>query len=150
MSGNDEQEITHILARGKSIKSLVHRVNSLKILQTILLKCLPENVSHHCQVANITEGQLVIMVDSANWATQIRFNMGDLLQKLRQHAPLYSLKHISCIVRPPVGPAIRPTNVRTVAKMTPNTAQLIVEAAEAIADPKLKQQLISIAKNIKR
>lgn len=53
----------------------------------------------HCQVANLRSGCLVIMTDSAAWATRLRYTFPDLLSRLRFETRLFNVTSLQCVVQ---------------------------------------------------
>ncbi|MDR3492025.1 MAG: DciA family protein [Gammaproteobacteria bacterium] len=149
MSQSSQQAITHVLQQdSKLLNTLLAKIHQLNSLQQLLCESLDAKLAQHCQIANLENGSLIILTDSAIWATQIRFQAGDLLAKLRLHPLLHHLKNISCITRPaPVKqqePAVKP-----MPRLSTHTAELIKNSADTIQHDKLKTALNKIAQHIK-
>ena len=149
MSHDSQQAITHVLQQdSKVLDALMLKLKQLKQLQQILSEYLDSKLINHCQVANLDNGCLIILTDSALWATQFRFQIPDLLAKLRQHPQLYHLKHIYCKIRPA-------QNVRRIpeaseppmSRLSLETSQMILDTASTIKHDKLKTIMQKIAKN---
>ncbi len=91
----------HILNNdGKVLQAILARVAELKQLNTLFAEHLEPVLAKHCQVVNIDQGCLIVIVDNGSWATQLRFQIPNVLSKLRNHAHLQNLKGIICKTRP--------------------------------------------------
>jgi hypothetical protein len=91
----------------------------------------------HCQVMNWRQGCLTVRVDSAAWATRLRFLTPQLLVSLR--TDLKELKEICYRVRPieVITPHIyweKPT-------LSAESAELLSAVAECVTDLRLKKAL---------
>ena len=87
------------LLTGNSLKHLVSKAKQITAADEALQAFLPGDLAAHCHVMNITENALVIKVDSAAWATQLRYLTPDLLIAL-QRAKMGTLTTIRYRVRP--------------------------------------------------
>jgi hypothetical protein len=149
MTQDSQQAITHVLQQdSKVLETLLFKLKQLKQLQQIVAEYLEPKLSTHCQVANLTSNCLIIITDSAIWATQFRFQIPSLLPKLQQHPQFYYLKNILCKIRlatteqggrEPVQPVIE--------RLSSETAQIILDAAKLIKHSPLKNIMQKIAKN---
>ncbi len=150
MSQSSQQAITHVLQQdSKLLNTLLAKIQQLNSLQQLLSDALDVKLAKHCQVANLENGSLIVLTDSAIWATQLRFQTGDLLAKLRQHPLLYHLKNISCITRParvmPIQPVAIPMRLLSL-----HTSELIKNAANTIQHSKLKKAMNKIAEHVRK
>src|SRR5438874_1529807 len=82
-------------------------------LQTVfakihLLEELHRKVQHHldpalqpyCKIANLVEGKLILVVANGSVATQLRFQIAELLRKFQQDPGLKHIVSIEIKVRP--------------------------------------------------
>jgi hypothetical protein len=152
MSHDSQQAITHVLQQdSKVLDALMQKLKQHKQLQQILTEYLDAKLITHCQVANLDNGCLIILTDSALWATQFRFQIPDLLAKLRQHPQLYHLKHIYCKIRPAQHiRRIPEIDQAPMPRLSLETAQMILETADTIKHDKLKTIMQKIAQNTRK
>ena len=100
----------------------------------------------HCQVANLENNHLVVITDSALWATQFRFQIAALLVKLQQHPELSHLKNISCKIRPSIKNQIpEAPETESMPRLSLQTAEMILTAAKTVHHEGLKAILQKIA-----
>lgn len=91
---NDPIPVQKVLNAQNTLKSLLNKANTLRTIEQQLQKLLPKEISAHCQVMNLTNNTLVLGVDSAAWATTLRFIEKELLNQLRLLDVLKNLKGI--------------------------------------------------------
>lgn len=68
-------------------------------LDVILKQYLEPSLVKHCQVAHYANGRLAIAVSNAVWATQLRYQVPDLLALLRNLEQFRALRTIHVFVR---------------------------------------------------
>jgi hypothetical protein len=67
------------------LAGLVDRARYLRQIDAAVRAALPDSLSAHAQVANLHEDGLLVMVtDSAAWATRLRYQRQKILQTLRR------------------------------------------------------------------
>lgn len=140
----------HILEHdNKMLKSLVDHLHELQEFNVLLSQHLPTEIVKHCQVVKFEKNCLFVMVDNGHWATQLRFNIPDLMNSLREIPKLKNLNGIICKTRPQasVGRSSHAVKTRKVATMSPDTAADVLEIAKSIKDDKIRKILERIAGN---
>ena len=134
------------LLRGdnKTVASLLDRVKFLKRLDLMVHRRLPAPLSDHASVANYAEDTLILHVDSAAWATQLRFTTPSLMAGLRQERPLRSLRRVVVKVRPQqVTPPLRIHRPQ----MSTKTSLILNELADSTNNGPLQQALRRLARH---
>lgn len=131
----------HILKHeGNTLGNLLKKVDQLNEFNRIFAQYLEPPIAAHCKVANVQNNCLIVIVDSGNWATQLRFHIPDLLAKLRAHPHMHALKSICCKTRP--NPELdkprKKRRVRTMKRICESAAIRTIEAADGIQDEKLR------------
>lgn len=81
------------------LASLVHNLNRINRLNQSLKVILPPPMGDHCQIAHIKENQLVLAVDSGEWASRLRYEKLTLLSYLRNNG-FAMISGIDIIVSP--------------------------------------------------
>lgn len=142
----------HILKNdGKTLKGLFQKVDQLREFNDIFAQYAEPGIVSHCKIANLQNNCLIVIVDSGNWATQLRFQIPDLLAKMRQHPCLAGLKAICCKTRP--DPAFeKPRKKQSkgpMKQMSLATSEMILKSAKTIEDKKVREILVRIAGRIK-
>lgn len=102
MTKKPEQSVHTILAKGQGpLGYVLAKVEQLRTLNQQIQTLLRPELAQHCQVANLRDGCLILQVDNAAWATQLRFEQTELLSKLRKQPALAGLASIKIQVRAP-------------------------------------------------
>lgn len=83
-----------------NLNDIFKKLHQIESLQTLWLSFVPENLRAYTKVANYRDDCLIIAVASAVWATELRFNVPNLLETLRKAGNLYQLRSISYFVDP--------------------------------------------------
>ena len=129
------------------------KIRKLNEINEKVLAILDPALKRHCQVANIVGNKLILLTTNSSIATQIRFQSPDLLNKLHKISSLSHIKEIQAKVGIP--PRLELRNLpkdkepHQVARLSLETAELILEFAQSLDDPKLKEVMERIAKNVK-
>jgi len=81
------------------LQKILQKAEEIAALDTCLSEFLEPELAKHCAVANLRENCLIIVCDSATWATHLRYATPDLLQQLRRKKQFYQLRSIEHYVR---------------------------------------------------
>ena len=81
------------------LASLVHNINRINRLNQSLKVNLPSPLADHCVIAHIKDNQLVLAVDSGEWASRLRYEKLTLLSNLRNNG-FANITGIDIIVNP--------------------------------------------------
>lgn len=61
-------------------------------------RLLPSELGQHCKIADISSGQLKVVVDSPSYANELRWCSSELLEELRRQCPRAQIKRIKFTV----------------------------------------------------
>lgn len=86
--------IKQILTANKNITKLIKKSSSLQNLNRLFQEILNNDLSKHCQIAEKTKDSLVIVVDNASWATNLRYTIPDIIKTLRTQPEFKGLQNI--------------------------------------------------------
>ena len=78
----------------KQLSDLCQRSMQLEELSAKIIKLLPNMLAMECQVGSFNKGCLVLTTTSATWASQLRYSIPELRDKLRE-AGMYQLSSIT-------------------------------------------------------
>ncbi|HLB42613.1 MAG TPA: DciA family protein [Gammaproteobacteria bacterium] len=132
----------------QELKPLYDKIKKLGQLAQKILIYLDSHLIKYCQVANEENGHLIILVENAAIATQLRFQTDNLLTKFKQDPILKHIKKIDYKVRPPAyTPIPYPYKTQKPLLLSPGTAELIKNIALTIKDPSLRNIMENIAKH---
>lgn len=66
----------------------------LESLNSLVKTFLPSHLTNYCNVGSFIRGSLTLTIPNANWATELRYLIPELRDKLRKDAGLYQLTGI--------------------------------------------------------
>ena len=84
-----------------SLNRILARAKGLQQLEKRLLQCLDIEAATHCRLLNIEQGECVLGVDSAAWASRLRYQLPNLLECARRLEGLSGLSHIRLSLQEP-------------------------------------------------
>ena len=124
---------------------ICQRTVLLEELNSKLRGYLPTTLQEHCHVGSFNKGCLVIIASDPVWASQLRYSLPELRDKLRSEAGIYQLSSIKVTI------AITEATHSTQRLTTPPLSTKACEAINAGGDqcnyPPLKQALHQLARN---
>lgn len=135
----------------RDLQFVFTKLKQLEILNQRVATYLDDNIAKYCQVANLAEKRLTLIVANGSIATQIRFQSLDLLKKFKQDAMLRHIQDIQCKVRP--AQTATHTSYRknkNMPALSQETAEIVSDIAESIEDPALREIMIKIASKIRK
>jgi hypothetical protein len=135
--------VDRLLGRG-SLAPLLQRTAELRHATDLLRARLGTPLGDHCQVANWRDDTLVVQVDSAAWASRLRFLAPKILAALSETQGCIGLRKLKVIVRPlhhePGN--TRPRHFRLSAR----SALLLRDIGESTADAALRETLLRLSR----
>ena len=104
---------------------------------------LPPDLRAHCSGATTVGGQLLLFTESSVWATRLRYQQRDLIDRLRAHAylPISAVRIQVALPVQTLSPARHPL------ELSHANATTIQKAATAIGDSDLRAALQRLAKH---
>lgn len=142
-AGRPVRELLH--AKAPLLGPLVAHSRRIVHIEYLIHRQLEPDLAHHCRVANLRRGVLVIQVDSPAWATRLRYRLPALQAVLAALPELQPLETIRLKVAPQGVPAapVRPTPA-----VLPDAAAVALgQTAAGIDDPDLKAALLRLARH---
>ena len=130
---------------------IFNKVKKLMELNKLILPHLPAYIRDDCQVANIIDKTLILMTSKASAFSQVRFMSQEILQKIKQYPLGKDIKDIQFKVRPSLSNSSTQTDIKqkNMALLSPDTANIVKETADTIADPTLQAIMRRIAERKK-
>ncbi len=130
---------------------VLSKVKRLAELQQHLSTYIDAKIWKYCQVGNLAENRLTLIVANGSIATQLRFQTAELLQRFSKDKSLKHIRMIECKVRPVQSQPSRMANTpdKHMPMLSPTVAEIIKDAAESLDDPALKEIMERIAKRSK-
>ncbi len=136
----------------KIIQCLNHQLNDI-LQRTLLIEeiniklisYLPDNLKTHCYAGSFNRGNLVIVASDPVWASQLRYSLPELRDKLRAEAGIYQLSSIKVIVA--IVEKITPQTFSNKITLTNNARAIISQSGDECTYLPLKNALHQLAKN---
>ena len=129
---------------GSELGKLNAAVKTIQSCNQLLDSILERPLRSHLTVANLRDGQLILLVDSPVWASRARLRLPEIRKALEQHAPNLSVTGISLITRPKPSAAANPAPRR--ARISESSRKLLSDVAEDTDNPGLRRTLKRIAR----
>lgn len=129
---------------------LVTRTRQLKRLTREFRSLLDQELASHCYIGKLETTTLCIYVDSAAWATRLRFQVPQLIPQLQRLESAFSkLERIQVKILTQHEQAISPatTTVGSGPVMSFENANAIKSLSNSIEDPALQQALQRLARH---
>jgi len=135
-----------LLKQTTTLNHLVNKAVLLGQLQDCLNSYLPAIIQENCAIASFQNKILTVLTTNAHWATRLRYQTQRLKQQLQKHPEFLGIEKIVVKVSPK--PYKREEEVHCLT-MSPQTAQIITEAAEHIQHSALRAALTKLASHSK-
>jgi len=126
---------------------LLHHCQTLLHLNQILATTLSTSLQQHCYIANLRAGIVVIHVDSALWATRLRYEIPTHLKQWQTLLSSPTLEKIEIRVRPPLS-TIKSPVLYPKPTLSKQTATSLCEVANTVSHAKLKAALLKLATHV--
>jgi len=144
-SPHDPIAMTNIISNHQ-FGVVIDKAKRLLKIQQLLAHVLDNESLTHCHVLNIENNQLVVATDNAAWATRIRYEEAEIVQYLQQFPETRMIQFIQCHVRPATAaPKLIDDKPPMKRHLSDSSRSLIRDAADNIADEKLKAALIHLS-----
>lgn len=130
--------------RGLIPPHLRQRVDTLRVLNQMLADCLPVDCCHHCSVAGIHDGTLILVCESPAWRSRIHFYSERIIRHFKcldNAAPT----RIRMRVGRPEPPRREPRRRGAAGQPPAATARALAELAAETDDPALAASLRRLA-----
>ena len=128
----------------KQLAELCQRSVQLEELSSKLAQFLPEDLAGACKVGSFNKGCLILTTTNAAWASQLRYAIPELRDKLRKDAGMYQLSSIKIAVVEPVITYEKPALQKTHHLSEKAKASIISESQQCNYEP-LQKALLHLA-----
>lgn len=136
------RSIRHCL--NKQLADICQRSVQLEELSNKVLQLLPPELIPWCQVGSFNKGCLVLTTTSAAWASQLRYAVPELRDKLRKEAGMYQLTSIKINIVEPVIQYNKPEKSLSPELSDKAKASIISESQHCAYQP-LRKALLHLA-----
>lgn len=137
-----------LFSRGNAFSNLTGRLQQIRAWDRLLAESLPSSekmLANHCHVIHADEVRLVLVVDSPNWATRLRFLVPTLLSTLQKQAGFSTLREISHRIALPLAWRQQGSAKSRPLPLSANTVSHLQQAAQGIRHPGLRAALLRMA-----
>ncbi len=118
--------------KGSSLGNLIRQSSQLNHINQELAHLLPYPLSFYCVAVKLEGGTLTIIADSPAWASRARFQSKQIVKAL-------NIK--SVVIKTAISTQPTPTPPKRQASMSSETANLLIQLADDVSDPKLKEAI---------
>jgi hypothetical protein len=145
--------LSYLQPTHRDLQTVLSKVRAIETLNNTLIPLLDPAIQQYCQVANLTKGILVILTANGSVASELRYQVPDLLKKLHKNPALKHIREIQSIVRPPMPIGVQRGSVakkaHKTALLSQESAATLLAMAETIEDPELREVMTRIARHTK-
>ena len=125
---------------------ICQRAIKLEELSTKLHDYLPEALRDHCQVGSFNNGCLILITNDPVWASQLRYILPELRDRLRSEAGIYQLGSIKITVATDELAVHRPKQAKK-CNLSSKAREVIMSGTEQCDYPPLKKALQHLGKD---
>lgn len=147
VSHTPSKKIAAYLGAGHhELQSILAKINHLQQLSEKVSSYLDPHLTHLCMIANLIGSKLIILAANGSIATQLRFQVPDLLKKFSLDPELKHIHQIECKVRPAssISSPVRLQRSK-MPLLSQQTSELIRDMAKSIDDKVLREIMEKIA-----
>lgn len=128
----------------KQLTDICQRSVQLEELSDKLIQLLPPELAGECKVGSFNKGCLILVTTNAGWASQLRYAIPELRDKLRKDAGMYQLTSIKIAVAEPVIHYEKPKQIKKTELSDKARATIISESQHCSYEP-LQRALLHLA-----
>ncbi|KTC76772.1 DUF721 domain-containing protein [Legionella brunensis] len=128
------------------LQEICQNALELEGLSTLVKTHLPPHLSNYCKVGSFLKGALTLTITNAAWATELRYNLPELRDKLRKEAGLYQLTGIKISIESENNPLTAISKTKRTITLSPAARNAIHIASEQCDYEPLKEALQQLAK----
>lgn len=139
------KQIFKLLTSSKQAKGLLQRVAHNKQLTSILQANLPLPLASYCQSGELSNNRLTIITTSPVWAAKLRYLLPGLLKQLQTHKTFSQVTEINVKISTHTTSTEDKPKPRRVVSMSPHSAEVLQQTANAIEDKALRESLLRLS-----
>lgn len=125
------------------LQAICQQAVQLEELNAKLALFLPETLRTQCHVGSFNKGCLVLITHDQVWASQLRYSVPELRDKLRCEAGIYQLSSIKVTVA--IESAAKPAKKTSIKPISTKARDNILAQASECSYLPLKDALLSLA-----
>lgn len=129
----------------KQLEELCQRSMQLEELSKKVTQLLPPNLADQCQVGSFNKGCLVLTTTNAAWASQLRYMVPELRDRLRKEAGMYQLLSIKInVIEPPAPTKIQKPKQHN--ELSDEAKATIISESQQCTYQPLQKALLNLAR----
>ncbi len=137
----------HILQKQNyQLQQILQQAQRLQALNELVQQFLQPQMRVHCRVANYQQGSMVLAADNASVATLLRYDLPNILQKIRQTDGFAGLANIKVHVSKLHAPAKQAASHSRDQQLSNYGTQCIQQLASSLQDSDLREALQRLGK----
>lgn len=140
-----EKSLSAYLISESSLAGIFHKIESLKVLNALWQNKVDADLVKHSFIANQREDVLIIEVDSAAFATRLRYSIPDIILNLSEEKEFLFLKKIEWYICPSALLSAQRKKEKRKLFLSDGVIQLLNNTAENMANEKLRKALLKLA-----
>ena len=145
MNDNSTKSITTIISSGNSdIKNLIKKAQTFHDLGHKLKRYLNTEINSKFELANVNQDVVTLVTSSSSMATRLRYNIPEILSILQNQLACTYIKTVRIKLVP--DNVIRPDRMRPSPRLSAESAELLISAANNIQDSGIRESLLRIAR----
>ncbi|MCL9684787.1 DUF721 domain-containing protein [Legionella maioricensis] len=129
----------------KQLADLCQRSVQLEELSNKVTQLLPANLASVCHVGSFNKGCLILTTTNAAWASQLRYAIPELRDRLRKEAGMYQLSSIKVNISESAAPYQKTAQPKSHELSEKAKATIISESEHCTYQP-LQKALLHLAK----
>jgi hypothetical protein len=130
----------------KQLVEICQRSMQLEELSNKIAQLLPSNLASECHVGSFSKGCLVLTTHDAAWASQLRYAIPELRDRLRKEAGMYQLSSIKINVIESVDLYEKPTQRPKSCALSEKAKATIISESQLCTYQPLQKALLHLAK----
>lgn len=152
MSMKSSRSIDKVFAEANDeLAILITRTKQLRRLTATIRRYLEQSIASHCYVASLEDDTLVLLADSAAWASQLRFHSSELLTQLAASDTVFKgVKQIKVkILQQHLSPSTPQRSLASGPQMNAQNSRGLQTLAQSIDDQALQDALTRLSRHAK-
>ena len=129
----------------KQLAEICQHSMQLEELSNKITQLLPPNLASECQVGSFNKGCLVLTTNNASWASQLRYAIPELRDRLRKEAGMYQLTSIKINVVEPVEHKEKPAQQPKPHELSEKAKATIISESQHCTYQPLQKALLDLA-----
>ncbi|KTD64633.1 DUF721 domain-containing protein [Legionella spiritensis] len=128
----------------RQILEICQKSVQLDTLNALLHSYLKPHLRDHCRAGSFNKGCLVVITTNPAFATELRYELPDIRDKLRREAGLYQLSSIQIKIIDMQETWLKPQKPTNQPALSPQARQAILMAGDLCHYPPLKKALANL------